>query len=358
MASKNISQLSFLRYYDKVVVVAALIVLLISLAYLVTAGVAHKQREADYLDSLNKLKPASEKIVAMDLALYSNAVHTLQKPPQVVLSLDNTPNFLAPECRVKCVGCARPIPFSAKACPFCGKAQPEPPAVNPDADSSGDGIPDKVKIAWGLDPRSKDDVLKDPDGDGFNYLDEYRAKTDPKDAKSHPAYATKLSVKEIKSKRLPLRLTGVNTMPGGKTQLVFYYEPKRITCYVHENEPIKDDRGFDTGYTAGKVTRKTEKLDTVKQLGYAKVVDASTVEVTRNFDKKQLTVRIGEVGKFTDVVATLTFQIDNTELSVLEKQEIKLRDETYRVMSIHAKDGTVTIENTADGKSFTIQRLD
>jgi hypothetical protein len=47
-------------------------------------------------------------------------------------------------------------------------------------DSNGDGIPDYVAIARGLDPNGS----RDSDGDGYSDLEELIHGTDPKDASS------------------------------------------------------------------------------------------------------------------------------------------------------------------------------
>lgn len=48
-----------------------------------------------------------------------------------------------------------------------------------DDDDDGDGLPDDYEIANGLDPLNSFDQRADPDGDGFNNLEEFRFGTDP-----------------------------------------------------------------------------------------------------------------------------------------------------------------------------------
>ena len=356
MALKNTVNLSLLRHYDKIIVVTVLIVLLISLAYLVTAGVARKQNEAAFMESLESLRPKQAVADAMPLESYQSVARQFKKPAQLVVDANTEANFITPERRVSCVnaGCTKPIPFNAKVCPFCGAQQPIPPELDPSLDSMGDGIPDRVKVELGLDPANKDAIHQDLDNDGFSVLEEYKAKTDPKDSKSHPAYSVKLRVKEIKSKRLPLTLMGVNTMPGGQKQLTFeLIGPPRRTLWIKENEAIEK-----TGYVAGKVDVKFEERNNPLTPGIKTRVDVSSVPLKRTSDGKVFTVRINEVGKHTDVEAALVLTIDNTEYTVLEKTEFKVRDETYRVIAVNADAGTVTVENLGNGKLSTIQKLD
>ena len=68
-----------------------------------------------------------------------------------------------------------PLPFQSPA---------GPNTVDPDADSDGDGIPDRWEITYGLDPDSPTDTLGDLDNDLRSNLFEYRSNTDPTDPSS------------------------------------------------------------------------------------------------------------------------------------------------------------------------------
>lgn len=57
-----------------------------------------------------------------------------------------------------------------------------------DSDTDGDGMPDGWEVQYELDPLL-DDANEDPDGDGFNNLDEYTRGTDPQDSTSYPSKA-------------------------------------------------------------------------------------------------------------------------------------------------------------------------
>jgi hypothetical protein len=56
------------------------------------------------------------------------------------------------------------------------------------ADTDDDGMPDGWEINYGLNPIF-DDASRDPDGDGFTNLIEYRRGTDPSNPNSYPSTA-------------------------------------------------------------------------------------------------------------------------------------------------------------------------
>lgn len=342
------------RYYDKVVVVVALVILLISLAWLITAGVKQKERVKEYMEEVESLKPAKSDLEPIDMVLYDKAVKAVISPFRMSEGDETKPGFLLPERRVTCVNeaCKKPVPFEAEECWFCGQKQPKALDKSSLIDTNNDGVPDQ----WlrDNDLPLETDVAADLDDDGFTVLEEYQLKTKPKDKQSHPPYAEKLILKELKSMRLSLVFRGVNTMPGGAKQLTFNWTgtlPR--TYWVKENEPIGD-----TGYMVGTVTVKTEKRENPLTPGKKKVVDVSTVVIKRQLDGKEIVLQVDEVGKNTDVEATLDFLIDKLELKLIENQEFKLREETYRVIAIDMASNTIKVQNTANGKQKVVKKLD
>lgn len=355
MAVKT-SNLPFLRQYDKMIAIAVLVVLLVSLFYLTNAGTARSRREADFVRELGNLRPSSGTVQAMDLSAYDAVLRASRSPLQLEIPKIQQAGFLTPERRVSCVSptCKKPIPYAATVCPFCQAKQPLAPEFNAERDSDGDGIPDRVELALGLNPQDASDAKSDLDGDGFSNLEEFLAKTDPKDPKSHPALVNLLRVKELHGKRLPFALSAVNTMPDGKMQLTFEVAgPLRRTLWIKEGSPIGD-----TGWTAGKVDVKFEERDNPKTPGHKMRVDVSTVVVKRVSDNKEVSLRINEVGKNTDVEAVIVLPLDNTEYTVLENATFKVRDETYCVISIDGAATSVLIENTATGQQKVVRKLD
>ena len=358
MALKINPDLPFLRHYDKLIAVGVLIFLLISLFYLTHAGAARKQEESNYILKLESLKPTADRLPPIELADYETAARLARDPVQLDPPDAQQKGFLSPERRVICVAaaCQKPIPYAAATCPFCAAKQPVAPEFDVGLDSDKDGIADKVENELGLNPQDASDAKGDLDGDGFSNLEELLAKppTDPKDAKSHPALVNLLRVKELRGKRLPLIFSGVNKMPDGKMQLVFNLTgAKARTVWVREGERIGD-----SDYIASKLEIAFEERANPNMPGIKTRVDVSTVSVKRLADGKTIPLRINESGKNTDIEAVIVLPLDNSEYTVLENGTFKVREETYRVVSVDTRGTTVTIESEASGQQKVVRKLD
>lgn len=365
MALQINPNLPFVRQYDKLIAVAVLIGLVISLFYLTSAGAERKQREADFINDLEGLKPSAGAVQAMDLSAYEGASRQVKAPFQLAVLDARQPGLLTPERRVTCVNaeCQKPIPFNADACPFCAAKQPPAEPDKGGLDSDKDGILDTVENGLGLNPQDPADAKADMDADGFTNLEEIKAETSPKDPKSHPALVNLLRVKELRGKKLPLIFSDVNRMPDGKLQLVFNTVGQyRRTYYVREGAQIGETNKVtgkpETDFVAGKVDLKYEERENPNMPGIKLKVNASTATVKRLSDGKELTLKINEKEINTDVEAVFALTLDNSEYTALEGGSFKLRDETYRVVSVDQGKTSVVIENAADGKQKVVPKLD
>jgi len=353
-AIKSRDEMPLVRYYDKVVVVVALVILLISLYWLITAGATQKENVNSYMMSkVESLKPTKSDLSAIDKEPYEKALMVVTKPLRIVEGEDTKPSFLVPEKRQFCVNplCLKPVAAEAEQCWSCGEKQPKSGRRDPDERPAG-GVPASWLRDMGVS--AEIDVSMDIDDDGFSILEEYNFKTHPKDKSFHPPYAEKLFLKEMKSVRLPLIFSGVNIMPGNVKQLIFNWTGKLPRTYwIKENQAIGD-----TGYTAGTVTVKTEKRENPLTPGISREVDISTVVVKRKADGKEIVLQVKETEKNTDLEATVEFSVDKLELKLVENQEFTLRDETYRVVELVMLGNVMKIENIANGKQKVVRKLD
>ena len=189
----------FKDHYDWIVALVG-IVLLVGVGYLYFASSEENTPEAARMACETELKgansPTYKKVPSADenIAFLKTVEDGFKKPAVLDVVSDVEESFLASESRVYCQNpdtanrCHRPIPFKSKECPFCGFQQP---SENPEEverkgiDQDGDGMPDAWETRYGLKLDDRTDADGDADGDLFSNLEEFQAKTNPKDPEDH-----------------------------------------------------------------------------------------------------------------------------------------------------------------------------
>ena len=353
---KPISEIPILRQYDKLIAVIVLIGLVISLFYLTSAGMNRKRDEVAWVERLEDLAPTGKHLGDADMSTYVEVAGMARQPLALTLPGPSAAGFLTPEHRVMCVeeSCKKPIPYRSEICPFCGKKQPHTPDKPPPGmDSDGDGIPDTDEDRYGLNKNVDADAELDLDKDGFSNLDEHKNGTNPADPESHPPLLSLLRVKSIQSIKIPFIFTVLNEMPGGALQMTFNVAEPRRTFWVKEGEAIGD-----TGWLAVKVNKLFEKRKVDGMGDVQQTVEISTVVVKRKSDNKEVTLKINEGRKDTDVEATVVLPLDQTEYRVVVGGMVKVREEAYRVIAVDKDAVSVTVENESTGKTKIITKLD
>lgn len=294
----------------------------------------------------------------IDMSLYDIALKENEAPGRVDEPPETLGSFLASEKRVFCdqgddpehKSCGRPIPADLKVCPFCKTKQPE--ERKQDLDSDGDGIPDEWERANGMNPNDPADISGDLDGDGFTNLEEFAAKTDPRDPLSHPEYWDSLKLQpQLKQTFTTLVFTRTYTTPAGRKY--DFKDPRRINDYDRGNYSVHEgDKIGKSGFVVKGYESKVRKQKMGG--GMEKSIDVSEAEIVREKDGKTVRLVIGAKKTPIDVQATLVYERGSTQtFEVAAGDEIDLNGTKYKVLEITApsKDAAqLKLKNLSSGR--------
>ena len=323
---------------------------------------------------LNGKKPSHEGVDKADLSVLDKALGRVRTPPKLSEVDPKERSFLASERRVGCrphegldpkaakKACRKPIPASATKCPFCGIRQPD--LVKVEIDSDGDGLPNDWELQYGFNPNDGKDATADPDGDGFTNLEEFEAKTDPRDKKSHPDYLGFVSVQgALKQTFLPFYFKQANPMPGNTFRLTFQRLDVKskydTTLTAKVGEAIKSPDGkFDTGYVAKNYSVKDVEVPAYKGSKMMKKAKVGFVDIERAKDGKKLTLQEGISKIPVETQLDIVYEREGGKtFTVFDGAEFAIHDEKYRVLKLENKGGkaVVTIEVLGTKKQKIIQ---
>lgn len=358
----------FTAHYDWLAVgIGVLVLALGAVFYVMALGEEEAATVQDKMSEVRRMKPAETGVKAVDLSAYQTASRLVKAPPVVAEVSEKSESFLASERRVMCK-CKKAISGDVKKfpkCPYCGEQQQEELVVVLDAD--GDGMPDEWEKRFGLNPANAADADEDADKDGFTNLEEYKAKTDPTDAKDHPDYLDSLKiVLPLKETYLPFVFTKATKIPTGWR--CEFFDPKK-----------KDVKRGNTGYFTATIgeeiaksgfivksyEQKSEKREKKGMKGMFFNVDVSEVKLERKTDGKSISLVICSPKTFkpapVDVQATLVYERGATKnFEVVPGTEIDLNGTKYRISEIKAvgKGAKVTVENSLSTKKRVIEALE
>ena len=339
MARKQKS--NFLKqHYDKLLVVASLLLLVGSLVALVL-GTSDANRERDEFQRDMKRMKTDFRAEKLSGFTFEAATALLENPYQMATG----GTFLVAAERVACVNCHRPIRIDADQCPYCQAEQPTG-EVSEDWDSDGDGIPDAVELSWGLNPRDPTDAEGDADKDGFTNLEEFQAGTDPEDPGVHPPKFDFLRVSDIEVKKFPYVLKSHTEM--GKN-VRFQFNRGNQSFMLRQGDAL-----HKTGYVLSDFSVKEEEV-MVKGLGLRK---RKLATVTLAKDKDKLVVKEGEPpinGMY--VVSFVCLKDPDRTVYVAERGgSFEFDGEEFLLDGISQKDGTANVTRKSTGTSWTVPK--
>ncbi len=360
----------FAAHWDWLVVLIGVAALAAAGALLVTTmGNSPEEGAAAYEASLSGIRPAHEGVAPADLDVLTKAFRGAKTPPALSAVDAKKANFLASERRVICrqgddtaktKACGRPIPAACEVCPFCKAKQT---VVKVEVDTDHDGLPNDWEKKYGLNPADPSDAAKDADKDGFTNLEEFQAKTDPKDPKSHPDYLDSVAVMGgLKQTSLPFYFNAVTPIPGGHR---FTFRRLGVTGFdakvsVKMNEEIASGSGKNAWKSGWKVVSFEKKEEKRKLAGTTmmKTVDVSKVEVQRLSDGKKLTAQIDARNVAIESQAELQYNRgEGRKIVVSEGTEFDLNGSKYRVVKLRGSEKSceVTILDLATKKEKTVR---
>jgi len=331
-----------IQSYDKAILIVVLLALLISAALLVVGMGKVKSflsKEARDLPAAqqHKVDPVDEEGLNARIAALSNPSQTPSRENQMMVS----------ELRVQCVNpdCARPIPYHSTVCPFCKTPQPEIVKINR-IDNDGDGIPDGLEVAAGLDRYDPMDARIDSDGDGFTNLEEYDPeqniwKFDPNNPSNFPPAVAKLRLAKVKTEPFKLRFNGVQELPGGERRYLLNMKTLNSPSHFASMGDIVE------GYKLVSLTNKTFKMRNGQE----------STKVVLTLENKGTLIELIKNKPRTrhERIALIISLIDRASYKKHVDDTIELKDRTYKVIDI--RPDNVLIRDSESGKTTVVPRL-
>lgn len=366
-----------LRQYDRLAAVAVLAVLLLSLLYLIFAGLSQTQEIQEYDNAAALKQPTKADIQPVSLEKEHKLIAEVVTPPKTaLLTVQQDPdaaNLCTPERRLLCVACAKPIAWKAEKCPFCETVQPAEKKLDLSTiDSDGDGLPDQWEIKHGLNPQDPTDADLDTDKDGFTNLEEFEAKTDPTDPKSHPGYETRMSLSSIEGKKLPLRAIDKMELPsttGADGKPLRHFQVTFVSVSEDGTQGITPIRAKDgeligkSGYRLVAYTELPKKQITVGANKQLRFINVSTIEVERVADKKRVVTIFKDPENpawpgdpLLEQKATIAFDLPDVKPVIVAPGEtFAVKGEKFTVKAVDPEKKLVKVEKNADKKSFDLK---
>ncbi len=312
------------QFYDKILLVALLVALLVSAAIL---WFKIQQSKELLATSGEAVMPSEEQTVApVDEAQMLAQMERLREPFQIP---PRSQRMFVSEIRYACQKCGKPVPMLEKKCPFCGFE--DEGVVDPTRrDSDGDGMPDWWEEKYELNPFNPDDATLDSDGDGFTNYEEFLAGTDPRNPASFPDLPIKLRIAEP-PRREPLQVQFLAVQEIIEGQKSYQLNLRDRTYFAKVGDRVG---GFEI-------------------VGYDEANDALIVRQ----GQRQRTLKRGVGAMDEDYIVKFLLLVDGSRFDVKVGTEFKLRGAAYRFVELMA-DGRARVVAVESGKEYLVPAVD
>jgi hypothetical protein len=337
-------------HYDKLIAFVMLLCLIGSLLYLAVQIGRIQQMQKRWDEDLRRMKPTYPEAALQDEAVYQRAQKAISEPFQIAYGDWTNKQLVVPEERVWCPGCRWPIPYSTIKCPFCQIALKPVDQEGRDKDSDGDLMPDWWETKYGLNLNDAGDANKDKDGDGFTNIEEFDAKTDPSDAKSHPELIQKLRLERVEVRQFMLKFKGHVMGPDG-------FRTYQLNMRDVQHGGVKTFFVKIGQKVEGCTICSFEERYEMKALPGTKV--AQRVDVSRltlSYGDESIVLEKDVEAQTSQFTAHLFFSPDGKAVSGKEKDSFVIREERYKILRIDRDLRSVVIEREQDGKQFPVRK--
>lgn len=319
--------------YEMAILLVVLVALLASASVLVIRVGVEKGK---FTETKAYIGQSGKRVAPLEIVAYREVIKDLKRPlPKV----DVENRMFVSEKRVWCVECGKPIPYYAKACPFCDADQPVGDENTGEQDSDADGMLDKYEQEHGFDENDPDDAEMDADGDGFTNLEEYKAGTDPRDENDTPPLTEKLRLIRVKRNPFKLRFNSVQELPNDVFKFQLNLRTLRRTYFPEVGDEINDRKNRVTG------------VKIIEYLPDAKKGPTLIVE------KDNETIRLVKDRPVTeyDLTAAIVFLLDKKIFHRQIDETIDLRGKEFKVIDI-GRD-YVLLKDVASGKEYRVPKI-
>lgn len=307
--------------YDKVLVLAALVAVVGSAAYLIIQIARYSKMIQ--LGELESLHPAT--MSPLDVAPLDGLSDAIAGPFQVP---EERRHLFVGGLRVSSIPDGFPIPYDATACPFTGTVQPK--AVDAeDRDADGDGLSDMWEMKYGLNPYDTRDAQIDTDRDGFSNLEEKQAGTDPTLASEFPPPSAKLRLVRVQVNPFKLRFLGTSKLPDGSVVYQLNLRSLERTYFSTMNEEVE-------GFTV---------------ISYDETAPDGPTLILQKAEKSIRLVQ-GRIQDDQALTAIMVFLVDGRPYRANIGEQLSLLDQFYKVVDI--KENRVVIRDEKSGREVEV----
>ena len=224
------------------------------------------------------------------------------------------------------------------------------PEIN---DQNINGIPDEWEKEFKLSP-GQTAADSDQDSDGFTLIQEYEAKTDPTDPKSHPKYITQVFVSAISRQRITgLELVSVEMKKSDKKDWIADFavirNNRKRNEFVRMNVGTFKNNDVEFRLLDLEVDEKTkEPVAYIQRVGRDERIPCRVKQPV--YDPL---IRV----RFQDALADRTFIVSTTEAE-FKLGTAKTGEETYKLVSADVSNMEAVVKSVGEKpETITIRRL-